>query len=347
MSKYLEVEHNKVILNPHRPGKIFSLVCTVLYLMTVAGSIYVAVTLIANGLFPLPPLASLVFWTAVWAFLMRDYNCRIVFDGDAQKVYRRTILGYKELLDFADIGGITTISQTSQGCDAGTYYAVTSKGDRYGKGIRISADMYDKELNVFDKDDLPHLFQLLESHAAVETVRGKPAALQPDASALPENMVYFRRDGDCFTRRNLYRHIFFTALFVTMLGLAAASPKNGGPVVIIAAVIALLSFLAPVKLVLDAGERVVRLVWGWGLMKSAYPFDNFLHFNSARQSINFIPVGTHFSMVMEDPKRPGRQKKLQIGYGYSTKRFSRMAEEIWTVMGRSADDEEADVENNG
>ena len=337
MSKYLEVDQNKVVLNPHRPGKIFCLACTFLYLLTAGTSICLAIILVTQGHFPLTPLCALAFWTAVWAFLMREYNCRIIFDGDDRKIYRRTALGFKELMDFSGIGGITPVSQTSQGCDAGTYYAVTPKGDRYGKGIRISADMYDKDLNAFERDDLPKLFELLESHSEAVSAGDKATTRRLDASGLPEDTVCFRRDGHCFIRLNLLRLATLAAVFAAMLILAASAAQKGEGFLMVAGVVAILSFLAPVKMILDADERTIRQVWGWGLLKRSYPFDHFSHFNTTRQSVNFIPVGTHFSMVMENPEKPGVEKKIQIGYGFSSKKFDRLAEEIGMVLGGGVD----------
>lgn len=333
MATNLEMDGDRIVLNPREPSRLAAFIYTLVYLGLLGEVVSEVIRAFRESRSPFPLLILLVVVTLIWAYLMRNFASRIVFDPAPAKIYKKTLIGYRELMDFADIAGIDPVEETYQYCRAGTYHKIARRGDRYGKGVRLTATMNDKDLAFFEKDELPVLIAVLEkavpggfSEAPAEAAEGVRAA-----GASLDDLRHYRRNGEEYVLPYRRRPLLMLVVAVVLAGYALVLPNrgaNGGTALLIATGLLVLAFFSQYRLVLDAARRTITHATGFGLLKKTYSFDDFECLSSSRETVNFIPAGTSLFL-----KLSSRKAGILLGKAFlSARKLDRLGDETRRIL---------------
>lgn len=336
MAKNVEVEQGKIVCNPRTPSMPAMIIYTVVYLGLMMEGAKELIRAIHEGRGPVPALLILAVFTAIWLFLMRNAGSRIVFDAAAKKVYKKTVFGTREMMDFADIGLVGPVEEGGNCGKTSTYYKVSPSGDRYGKGIRLTASFDDKRLLEFETLELPLLHKLLYLSGAAPEARAEASAqseagaAQSPSAAPPEETYCYRKAGAVYTRGYRLRPFITIALGILALayGLSTAVPDNRLFALIMAAALLLLGLFAQTSISLNTTDRSITLATMLGLRKKVFSFDDFDGLKATRETVNLIPTGTYLHMNIASRKTP-----ILLGKAYlSSKKLDRLGEETLAIL---------------
>lgn len=162
MAKNLEIDGNTITLFPRVPLWWVVTIYTLVFLGILGEGVKEVFRAVEEGRGPVPVLVMMVVFTLIWAFLVRNFRSRIIFDISSRTVHKKTFLGYKELMGFDAIDSIAPVIESHQCVGSNTYYKIAVVGDRYGKGVRLTPSFVAKELERFEKEDLPLLLERLD-----------------------------------------------------------------------------------------------------------------------------------------------------------------------------------------
>lgn len=349
MAGTVEIEGNTAILNPRKPATWVAAIYTLLYLGLMGEGVKELFRALREERSPGPALLILAVFTAIWLFLVRKWNSRVIFDADARKVFAKSLFGYKELLDFDDIAEVAQVEETNKCCGYGGYdtfyYKIATKDDRFGKGIRLTASFTKRDMDQFEKEELPALLAFFER--ARVAVGAAPAEAEPEGegvpaarpSRLPENTRHYRRDGAVYTLYSRTRPCVLILVSLASVVLLLTSPTRDARLFwcLVVGACFVIAFFAQTRLVFDTAARTITLVSGFGLLKKVYSFDHFDGLAVSRQVVNFIPVGTYLHLKLTNRKTP---VVLSMAY-LSTRKLSGIGEETMGILGAEAGAKEA------
>lgn len=331
MAKNLEVDQNTITLYPRTPATWVAVIYTVIFLGIAGEGVKELFRAVGEGRGPIPALIALTAFTLIWAFLLRNYGSRVIFDTSARVVHKKTVFGYKELMGFDAIDSIAPVIESHQCVGKDTYYKISVLGDRYGKGVRLTPSMPTKDREKFENEDLPVLLERLGLSGPAD---GPAAALSGQPSAVPagppEDTVSYRRNGSAYSLPFRSRLALLLAVTAGCIlgGLATAAPDNRLLLLFVAGVVFLMAFFTQTSLVLDIASRTMTLRTCFGLRKKVYSFDDFEGLSSTRQIINFFPSGTFLHMRVANRKTP-----IFLGLAYlSAKKLNRIGEETERII---------------
>lgn len=333
MAKNLELDQGRVVLNPRTPAWWVAAVYTVVYLGVLCEGAKELARAVGEGRGMLPALLLLLAITVIWLFLMRNFGSRIIFDPSSRKVYKKTLVGHKELMGFEDIAEIAPVEESSQNCAVtSTYFKIAPKGDRFGKGVRLTTSFTAKDRDKFIEEELPSLARILDLGTAAPA-SGAPTDEARDAGAVspPENPRRYRKNGEMYTLPFRLRILVLIVAALVCFAVAPGidEPNVGYLVAGIGAALLLLAFFSQTRLTLDRSSRTITLVTGFGLLKKTNSFDDFEGLSVNRETLNFIPSGTYLFMNVAGRKAPILLAKTYL----FTKKLNAVGEETMRILG--------------
>lgn len=337
MAKNLEIDGNTITLFPRIPLWWVVTIYTMVFLGILGEGAKEVVRAVEEGRGPLPVLVTMVVFALIWAFLVRNFHSRIIFDLSSRTVHKKTFLGYKELMGFDAIDSIAPVIESHQCVGSNTYYKIAVVGDRYGKGVRLTPSLTVKELEQFEKVDLPLLLERLDLPERVAgTMVGDFGQTTSVPQGPPKDTVSYRRNGSAYSLRFRTRVVFLLLVSGAFLvgGLATLAPDTRLLLFGMAVAALWFAFCNQTSLVLDVAARTITLYTGFGLRKKRYSFGDFEGLSSTRQIINLIPSGTFLHMRVANRKVP-----IFLGLAYlSAKKLNRIGDETLRIIDAGADE---------
>jgi hypothetical protein len=237
---------------------------------------------------------------------------QVIFDGNQQIVYLKTIFGQKVLMTFANVAGIV--------CKVtfGQVYFINSKDDRYGKGYRISpsfAKEKDKDKLYYESNVLPEIWKMIEMAPASPVADNSKALL--DAG----NLSYYKTvpTGFLLKPASILKFLpllilagpaIFYYWYQTFTKIAATnSDKQVSFFLLIPIVLSLLTVTK--RVVFDTVQRKVK-VYRLGFVFVTYPITEMAGFNIVRKTYNGLYSGTDVRLKFVKPgSKTPRELTLQ------------------------------------
>lgn len=323
--KNMTVEDGRItIVNP------LSIIQTLIAVAAYGGLLFV---LVEDGFpfrrFTLPYLIAFLIFTAIFVLFLASRKTTTVFDAAERKVYRRNLLWSTAVLDFDDIAGVTAVAHSESG-SSGEYYKISLKADPLGKGYRLT--------NLYSATDDEALYMRMAAMPALEKMFAGSAASGTEGSVeqavggrgdavpeLPENPVFYRKNGGKYVRLYFYRVLPFLIIGAAVVGQGVSSGKiqTVGFGLILMAVTALFPF----RLILDTEDKLIRIGRVYGLWEKKVPFEQYDGIQVVRQTTNGIYTGTHLEMQFADGKGD-----FSVGWAYFTKKLDPLLRETEAVI---------------
>ena len=247
------------------------------------------------GLAELSLKGCLIFAAATLVFLVCLVQQKVttIFDKQEQTVYRRNPFRAMACVPFEKIAEITLVNDPDT-----AYFKIVLKGDRLGKGIRISRN--------YDGRNEEFLYIIMKALPAISEMLAKNQSVAPETtsiSMLAECPVLYSRNGDIYTFstwRDQCLFIFFSAFmlfsfaysndWMRWLWLAMGSFGLCG------------AFIVDNRIVINAKEKTIHFSSIFGILKTSFPLNRYSGLHVVREPTNGIYTHTIACMIFRDPE---------------------------------------------
>ncbi|MGB4773591.1 MAG: hypothetical protein WBP45_00325 [Daejeonella sp.] len=243
--------------------------------------------------------SSVIFFVFIIGLFLTQ---SIIFDENKKAVFRRIFMMKKRIYNFDEVYGVVPVTLNKQG---GIYYKITSKKDKYGKGIRISPGYRSanhKYAIEFQEKVLTRVQQMLNS--SILPAITNLAGIYDFKYYSIENSVYrlkMRKTGLLWAVIVLAVAIYFNVKFppdfsvrwpigqYIIWGFGFLFPP-------------IAAFVSTHKLVFDCNTQTIRSVYAFNSFKKEFPFADFVRFQIVRSSTNGIYSDTRIWLVFTSGK---------------------------------------------
>jgi len=237
---------------------------------------------------------------------------RVIFDGGSRSVVIATVFRRRILMGLDDIAEITLQPAL------GLAYYLKHKGDRYGKGIRVSpfftGSKHNKERQLFEQEVLPVISGLIRNNPAAKIAGSIPEHFNTGA------LSYYRKHFDGYSLKPSARKympglivlgllaVFGWYRFITTSALSATDKQLA---YIPSFLLLILAAVCTKRIVFDKAGQKVK-VYRFGVALTTYSLDDFKGFNIVRKTHNGVYNGTDVRMTFgKDGNRRTRELTLE------------------------------------